>query len=352
MLRIPENIEVFHCPRIGQLITDVSKDKRGRVNTRKTSWFAELCIPEFYETLPKGSYVYALARIKNTLLIVPKNYLKVFSLKDKFTAILYGLLSQENNQPVTSSLLKKSWQASSHNFSITMQRQTRTQENILGDDKQSSAHSPHSYRLTSLLDSKESELHRVHPLSRQRNSVAVFIDGSNLFHAASAMNAHINYRSLLKCLVAKRFLVGAFFYTGFNAARRSERSFLKRLRCEGYQVIDKKLVSRSDGSKKANLDVEIALDMVRYANSGNCDSIILVSGDGDFIYAVECVKAIGITVDVIGLRSMTSRSLIRAADRYVDLEEIQHLICLNSPSHRKSITTCENPQKQQYKQAA
>lgn len=77
----------------------------------------------------------------------------------------------------------------------------------------------------------------------------------------------------------------------------------------------------ADGSKKANLDVEIAVDMI--ALVGCYDTAILVSGDGDLAYAVDAVSYRGVRVEVVSLRSMTSDSLINVADRYIDLEGIR-----------------------------
>jgi uncharacterized LabA/DUF88 family protein len=76
-----------------------------------------------------------------------------------------------------------------------------------------------------------------------------------------------------------------------------------------------------DGSKKANLDVEIAVDMMALVDS--YDTAVLVSGDGDLAYAVNSVSYRGVRVEVVSLRSMTSDSLINVSDRYIDLEAIK-----------------------------
>ena len=93
------------------------------------------------------------------------------------------------------------------------------------------------------------------------------------------------------------------------------------MRRNGYRVITKELVQLPDGSKKANLDVEIAVDMLSLV--GCYDTAVLVSGDGDLAYAVDAVSYRGIRVEVVSLRSMTSDSLINVADRYIDLEGIK-----------------------------
>ncbi|MGC8714900.1 MAG: NYN domain-containing protein, partial [Leptodesmis sp.] len=79
-----------------------------------------------------------------------------------------------------------------------------------------------------------------------------------------------------------------------------------------------------DGSKKANLDVEIAVDML--AMAGVYDTAVLVSGDGDLAYAANAVAYKGVQVEVVSLQSMTSDCLLQVADRYTDLASIQQAI--------------------------
>jgi hypothetical protein len=75
-----------------------------------------------------------------------------------------------------------------------------------------------------------------------------------------------------------------------------------------------------DGSRKANLDVEIAVDMLSLA--GRYDTAVLVSGDEDFVYAVNAVAYKGCRVEVAGFRSNTAPKLIDVADYFIDLGEI------------------------------
>ena len=96
------------------------------------------------------------------------------------------------------------------------------------------------------------------------------------------------------------------------------------MRRNGYRVITKDLIQLADGSKKANLDVEIAVDMITLA--GHYDTAVLVSGDGDLAYAANAISFQGVRVEVVSLRSMTSDSLINVADRYIDLDSIKHHI--------------------------
>ncbi|MGK7955088.1 MAG: NYN domain-containing protein [Crocosphaera sp.] len=154
-----------------------------------------------------------------------------------------------------------------------------------------------------------------------RGRVAIFIDGSNLFYAALQLGIEIDYTKLLYRLTEGSRLLRAFFYTGVDRANEKQQGFLLWMRRNGYRVIAKDLVQLPDGSKKANLDVEIAVDLM--ALVGSYDTAIIVSGDGDLAYAADSVSYRGSRIEVVSLRSMTSDSLINVADRYIDLDQIK-----------------------------
>ena len=85
-------------------------------------------------------------------------------------------------------------------------------------------------------------------------------------------------------------------------------------------MIQKELKTFYDGTRKANLDVEIAVDMLSLA--GRYDTAVLVSGDEDFVYAVNAVAYKGCRVEIAGFRSNTAPKLIDVADYFIDLGEI------------------------------
>jgi uncharacterized LabA/DUF88 family protein len=174
-----------------------------------------------------------------------------------------------------------------------------------------------------------------HPLKMSQNDdaenarldcgrVAIFIDGSNLFYAALQLGIEIDYTRLLCQLTPNARLLRAFVYTGVDRTNEKQQGFLLWMRRNGYRVITKDLVQLPDGSKKANLDVEIAVDMLTL--SSYVDTAILVSGDGDLAYAVNAIAYRGVRVAVVSLRSMTSDSLINVADHYIDLDTIKQNI--------------------------
>lgn len=163
------------------------------------------------------------------------------------------------------------------------------------------------------------------PTKKGRGRVAIFIDGANLFYAIQELGIRIDYTKLLALLVGKDTLFRAVYYTGAEAADEKQRGFFLWLRHHGFRVVSKPVLQRPDGSKKANLDVEMAMDIVSLA--GQYDTVVLVSGDGDLACALHQVSAQSARVEVVSLRSMTSDALIDVADSYVNLEDIQDKVC-------------------------
>ncbi len=157
-----------------------------------------------------------------------------------------------------------------------------------------------------------------------RGRVAVFIDGNNLFHAARFHNIDIDYNKLLRLLLGDGRLLRAFFYTGVDAGAERQQGFLLWMRRNGFRVIQKELKTFYDGTRKANLDVEIAVDMLSLA--GRYDTAVLVSGDEDFVYALNAVAYKGCRVEVAGFRSNTAPRLIDVADFFIDLGDIAELV--------------------------
>lgn len=157
-----------------------------------------------------------------------------------------------------------------------------------------------------------------------RGRVAVFIDGNNLFHAARFHAIDIDYNKLLRILLGDGRLLRAFFYTGVDAGAERQQGFLLWMRRNGFRVVQKELKTFYDGTRKANLDVEIAVDMLSLA--GRYDTAVLVSGDEDFVYAINAVAYKGCRVEVAGFRSNTAPRLIDVADFFIDLGEIAEMI--------------------------
>ncbi len=164
-------------------------------------------------------------------------------------------------------------------------------------------------------------------------NVAVFVDVANIFYAAKAAGVDIDYVTLLKSAVAGRDFVRAYAYTGLDPDNENQRNFHNFLSRHGYKVVSKDIRKYGDGKVKANLDIELVVDMLKTAR--NLDVAIVVSGDGDFAPAIRAVQEMGVRVEVISFRGNTSSDLMDVADQFTDIIQIAKVEKGSSRSGRR-----------------
>ena len=151
-------------------------------------------------------------------------------------------------------------------------------------------------------------------------NVAVFVDVANIFYAAKAAGVDIDYVTLLRSATAGRDFVRAYAYTGLDPENENQRQFHAFLARSGYRVVSKDIRKYGDGRIKANLDIELVVDMMRMAE--HIDIAVVVSGDGDFAPAIRAVQQMGVRVEVISFRGNTSSDLIDVADVFLDIGQV------------------------------
>jgi uncharacterized LabA/DUF88 family protein len=171
----------------------------------------------------------------------------------------------------------------------------------------------------------------------QRERVAVFVDGANLYHSIkSYYRGVLDYDRLLAAAVGGRKLLRATFYIvekqETDEGSASARSFVYNLNKFGYKVRSKPLVIHetltAEGersvSHKGDWDIGIVVDMMRLAD--HADTYVLVSGDGDYVEAVEYLQSEkGVRVEVISAAQCTSQALLDVCDLHTDLADIPNL---------------------------
>ena len=151
-------------------------------------------------------------------------------------------------------------------------------------------------------------------------NVAVFVDVANIFYAAKAAGVDIDYVTLLKAATAGRDFVRAYAYTGLDPENENQKNFHDFLRRSGYKVVSKDIRKYGDGRMKANLDIELVVDMMRMAP--HIDIAVVISGDGDFAPAIKAIQQMGVRVEVISFKGNTSSDLIDVADVFTDISHV------------------------------
>jgi uncharacterized LabA/DUF88 family protein len=121
----------------------------------------------------------------------------------------------------------------------------------------------------------------------------------------------------LKDAVGERPLVRALAY-GIRAQMPEEESFFDAVRKSGFELKLKDLQTFSGGEKKGDWDVGIVMDIIKL--SPKLDTIVLASGDGDFIPLLEYLQVIGQRVELVSFGKSTSSKMRELVDSYLDLD--------------------------------
>jgi uncharacterized LabA/DUF88 family protein len=149
--------------------------------------------------------------------------------------------------------------------------------------------------------------------------IAVLVDVQNLYYSAKNLyKSRVSFKNLLQC-VHKRLLVRAIAYV-IKAMREKEGEFFDALNTAGFEVKEKPLQIFYGGAKKGDWDLGIAMDAIRLGHK--VDSIVLVSGDGDFKPVVNYLQqSLGCLVEVVAFRKTANHELIEIADDFIDIEK-------------------------------
>ena len=150
--------------------------------------------------------------------------------------------------------------------------------------------------------------------------IALFADVQNIYYTTrQTYGRQFNYRELWRRVAEQGEICTAYAY----ATQRSDDKQLKfqdALKHIGFEVKLKPYIQRSDGSAKGDWDVGIAIDVMEVATQ--VDTVILLSGDGDFDLLLDRVKTnYSVKAEVYGVRMLTANSLINAASRYHPIED-------------------------------
>ncbi len=151
-------------------------------------------------------------------------------------------------------------------------------------------------------------------------NVAMFVDVANMYYAARGQDVDVDYVALLKHATKGRDLIRAYAYTGLDPENENQRKFIDFLAKNGYKPVVKDIRKFGDGRMKANLDIELVVDLFRLAD--RMDIAVIVSGDGDFAPAIRALQDKGVRAEVISFKPNTSSDLIAVADEFTDIMKI------------------------------
>ena len=132
----------------------------------------------------------------------------------------------------------------------------------------------------------------------------------------------------LKQYVVKQSLSAAFYYyaPSFSGDSRHQK-FLSFLKYQGFVLRTKpvKVIRTEDGNhRKANFDVEIAIDVVD--KHRKFDRLLLFSGDSDFVALINYLHKKGKKAIVLSTRRNVATELLKSADEFIDLLKMKVIL--------------------------
>ena len=157
----------------------------------------------------------------------------------------------------------------------------------------------------------------------------MFIDGANFFFMQKEkLRWFADPKRIIDYVSTKGEVVEAFYYIGQDAPPEArQQAFLDALPGMGYSLVTKQIKTIYDAKtgttkRKANLDIEIVLDM--FNTIDHYDMAVLVSGDGDFERALQLLRSRGKQLLVIATDGFIARELRNVAGRhYIDMQSIK-----------------------------
>jgi uncharacterized LabA/DUF88 family protein len=152
------------------------------------------------------------------------------------------------------------------------------------------------------------------------NKIAIFVDVQNIYYTTrDAFSKQFNYRLLWQELLAQGDIVTAKAYA-IQRSDDQQHKFQQALKYIGFDVKLKPFIQRKDGTAKGDWDVGITIDIMETAPK--VDTIILLSGDGDFDLLLKKVREkFGVKTEVYSVEALTAKSLIDAADIHHKIEQ-------------------------------
>ncbi len=174
-------------------------------------------------------------------------------------------------------------------------------------------------------------------IKHKAQRVGIFIDTQNIYHSAKNIHhARANFGAIMRDALAGRTLIRAMAYVVTTESGEENAFFgaLGKIRSKPLQIF-------LGGAKKADWDVGLAIDAVTMAPK--LDSVILLSGDGDYVPLVEYLQRThGCQVEVVSFGKSSSARLIEACDDFLDLDINPKKYLIDTPN---STYVSKNPRR-------
>jgi uncharacterized LabA/DUF88 family protein len=156
--------------------------------------------------------------------------------------------------------------------------------------------------------------------------VGVFVDVANIVYSSRNLRVHVDFGRLLDFLRGNRRLIRAHAYAPTSPEPQANQEFLSPVKGVGYRVTTKNYKTFSSGAKKADLDLDLCMDIVRLVDSGAVETVVLVSGDSDFLPLLEYCSDKGVRVEVAAFDDSAAAILRQSCDLFINLSLVDDIL--------------------------
>lgn len=154
-----------------------------------------------------------------------------------------------------------------------------------------------------------------------KTRVMVFIDAANLNKSAEKLGIRIDYEKLKKLFeFPEHQLIRPYYYTATDN-NPSRKKYFDKLQEFGYEIRTQEIEERHGEIVQKGVDIQLAVEMLDFGSHDRYDTVILGSGDQDFLPVVKAVKDLGKIVWVAAFEHSCSIKLKLEADKYINLTE-------------------------------
>ncbi len=161
--------------------------------------------------------------------------------------------------------------------------------------------------------------------------VKIFIDGSNIFHGSRdyshkvGNNIAVDYIKLRDLLLDGRELVGTMFFAAHPTdIPERQQAFHHRLHKQGFEMVLRPLKTGPGREKpyEKGVDVALASRLLIEGIREYMDVCILISGDANYVDALNELRVMGIRVEIAAFRLSAGDELMTVADEFTALDDI------------------------------
>lgn len=147
--------------------------------------------------------------------------------------------------------------------------------------------------------------------------VTAFLDLANIEASAPG---RVDYRALHSYLGEGRYLQEAYAYVPVDPRDpRGRDGLISHLQQSGW-MIHTKMGKLAGTSYKANMDVEMTIDIIQCVEIVRPDIVVLCSGDGDFLPLIRFMRQRGVRIEVAAFQRAASREVRTESSGFIDLD--------------------------------